>query len=154
MHYGIKGPLTLAIIHAKLWTGKPDHSLNGDAIGVIGDTIVSVSDTQSVLSFCNSNTVVIDAQWGMLLPGFTDCHCHFLDAGLRLLSVQLRNAKTREQFTDRVARRHPNYLQVRGLQEGIGITNSGAVHFQTNRGLMILHRIIQSGSTGWMVICL
>ena len=47
---------------------------------------------------------MIDAQNGMLLPGFTDCHCHFLDAGLRLLSVQLRDAKSREQFTDRVAR--------------------------------------------------
>jgi predicted amidohydrolase YtcJ len=97
-------PLTLAIIHAKLWTGKPDPSLNANAIGVIGDTIVSVSDTQSVLNLCNSDTVVIDAQMGMLLPGFTDCHCHFLDAGLRLLSVKLRDAKSREQFTDRVAR--------------------------------------------------
>jgi predicted amidohydrolase YtcJ len=96
-------PLTVAIIHAKLWTGKPDHNSNADAIGVIGDTIVSVSDTQSVLSLCNSDTVVIDAQMGMLVPGFTDCHCHFLDAGLRLLSVQLRDAKSREQFTDRVA---------------------------------------------------
>lgn len=99
-----KGSLTLAIIHAKLWTGKRGPSLKADAVGVIGDTIVSVSDTQSVLNSCNSATVVIDAQIGMLLPGFTDCHCHFLDSGLRLLSVQLRDANSREQFADRVAR--------------------------------------------------
>src|SRR5262245_386393 len=98
----MKGSLNLAIIHAKLWTGKQDPSLTADAFGVIGDTIVSVSYSQSVLNSCNSATVVIDAQMGMLLPGFTDCHCHFLDSGLRLLSVQLRDVNSREQFADRV----------------------------------------------------
>lgn len=104
MGFEIKGSLTLAIIHAKLWTGKSNPSFGADAVGVIGDTIVTVSDMQSVLDSCNSATVVIDAQNGMLLPGFTDCHCHFLDSGLRLLSVQLRDANTKEQFADRVAR--------------------------------------------------
>jgi hypothetical protein len=37
------------------------------------------------------------------MPGFTDSHCHFLDGGLRLLSVQLRDVTSREQFSQRVA---------------------------------------------------
>jgi predicted amidohydrolase YtcJ len=37
------------------------------------------------------------------MPGFTDAHCHFLDGGYRLLSVQLRDVKTQEEFAARLS---------------------------------------------------
>ena len=36
----------------------------------------------------------------MLLPGFTDSHVHFLDSGIRLLSVKLRQCTSKEAFTE------------------------------------------------------
>lgn len=38
----------------------------------------------------------------MLVPGFNDAHVHFLDGGFGLTSVQLRDAKTREEFVQRI----------------------------------------------------
>lgn len=93
--------LNTAIINAKLWTGA--KGTQADAVGIVGESIAMISDTQTVLKRCDASTVVIDAQQGLLVPGFTDCHCHFLDGGLRLRSVQLRDVKTLEQFAERVA---------------------------------------------------
>jgi hypothetical protein len=39
----------------------------------------------------------------LLLPGLTDAHCHFLDAGLRLLSVKLKSVKNKEDFRKQIS---------------------------------------------------
>jgi len=39
----------------------------------------------------------------MITPGFIDSHVHFNDGGFALASVQLRDAKTREEFIQRIA---------------------------------------------------
>ena len=39
----------------------------------------------------------------MVVPGFNDSHVHFIDGGFNLSSVQLRNAKTKEEFIKRIA---------------------------------------------------
>jgi hypothetical protein len=38
----------------------------------------------------------------MVVPGFIDSHVHFVDGGFRLASVQLRDAKTPEEFIRRI----------------------------------------------------
>src|SRR5207247_7214934 len=43
-------------------------------------------------------TRIIDANGAMLVPGFIDSHVHFMDGGFGLTSVQLRDAKTKEEF--------------------------------------------------------
>jgi predicted amidohydrolase YtcJ len=107
--------LTLAIINAKnLWTGTNNASL-ANAIGVQGERIVLVSTSDTVLAHCDANTLIIDAAHSFVMPSFTDSHCHFLDGGQRLLSVQLRQVTTRQQFTAQIA----NF--VRNLPEGTWI---------------------------------
>lgn len=39
----------------------------------------------------------------MIVPGFIDSHVHFLDGGSNLSSVQLRDAKTKTEFINRIA---------------------------------------------------
>jgi predicted amidohydrolase YtcJ len=39
----------------------------------------------------------------MLVPGFIDSHVHFLEGGHNLLSVKLRDARTKEEFISRIA---------------------------------------------------
>ncbi|MEJ0056414.1 MAG: amidohydrolase [Bacteroidota bacterium] len=38
----------------------------------------------------------------LIVPGFIDSHTHFVDGGFRLSSVQLRDAKTKEEFIRRI----------------------------------------------------
>ena len=44
----------------------------------------------------------IDAAGRLIVPGFIDAHVHFVDGGFRLASVQLRDARTREEFVSRI----------------------------------------------------
>jgi predicted amidohydrolase YtcJ len=45
---------------------------------------------------------VIDAGGRLIVPGFTDAHTHFREGGFGLASVQLRDARTREEFVARI----------------------------------------------------
>ncbi|MEP6731038.1 MAG: amidohydrolase, partial [bacterium] len=45
---------------------------------------------------------VVDGKGMMITPGFTDAHVHFLDGGFALSSVQLRDAKTKDEFIRRI----------------------------------------------------
>jgi predicted amidohydrolase YtcJ len=44
----------------------------------------------------------LDAGGRLIVPGFIDTHVHFVDGGFRLASVQLRDAKTRDEFVGRI----------------------------------------------------
>ena len=52
--------------------------------------------------FRGKKTQVIDAGDGMVVPGLIDSHIHLIDGGLQLASVQLRDAKTRDEFVRRI----------------------------------------------------
>ena len=96
--------LTLAIINAKnLWTGCAGYSSLVNALGVEGERITLIGTSAEVLAKCNERTLVIDATNSFVMPTFTDSHCHFLDGGQRLLSIQLRDITTREQFIARIS---------------------------------------------------
>ena len=44
----------------------------------------------------------IDLAGALVTPGFIDAHVHFVEGGFRLASVQLRDAKTPQEFTERI----------------------------------------------------
>lgn len=95
------GPATLVILHARVWTGASRQPW-AEAIAVRGDRIVAVGSSGDMGQYTGAGTRVIDAQGRMLVPGFNDAHLHFLDAGFRLASVQLRDAKTPAEFIARI----------------------------------------------------
>jgi len=94
-------PVTLAIVNARVWTGDSRQPWAG-AVAVRGDRLAAVGSTAEVTRLTGGDTRVIDAQGRMLVPGFNDSHLHFLDAGFRLASVQLRDAKTPAEFISRI----------------------------------------------------
>jgi predicted amidohydrolase YtcJ len=95
------GPVTLAIINARVWTGDPRQPW-AEAVAVRGERLAAVGSSEEVKQHAGADTRVIDAQGSMLVPGFNDSHLHFLDAGFRLASVQLRDAKTPAEFIARI----------------------------------------------------
>ncbi|MCF7797314.1 MAG: amidohydrolase [Lentisphaeria bacterium] len=95
-------PATLVITNANIWTGNPEQP-RAEALAVRGDSIIFVGEQTGVAALTGEATQVVDAQGGMVTPGFNDSHLHFIDAGLELSSVQLRDAATPAEFTEKLA---------------------------------------------------
>ena len=92
---------SLAVVHARVWTGNAAQPW-AEALAANGDTILAVGDAASIQKLIASRTRVLDARGGMVTPGFIDSHVHFLEGGLNLASVQLRDARSKEEFIARI----------------------------------------------------
>jgi predicted amidohydrolase YtcJ len=80
------------------------------ALAIRGDKIVAVGDDASVGKFRGHDTKVIDAGGQLVLPGFVDCHIHFMDGSLSLGRVNLEGAKDVAEIQQRLrdyAAKHP-----------------------------------------------
>lgn len=98
----MNAPVTLALVNARIWTGDQRRPW-ADALAAAGDTIVAVGSSAEVKKLATAQTTVIDAKGQFVTPGLIDSHVHFLQGGLALASVQLRDAKTRDEFVQRIA---------------------------------------------------
>jgi len=92
---------TLAIVNARVWTGDARRPW-ADAVAVTGERITAVGSSAEVRKLARPTTRVIDAKGGMLVPGFIDAHVHFVEGGFGLTSVQLKDARTRDEFVRRI----------------------------------------------------
>jgi predicted amidohydrolase YtcJ len=92
--------LDLVVINAKVWTGTADSPW-AEAIAIEGDKIVAVGSSQQIQT-AGKAARTIDANGRLVVPGFIDSHLHFVDAGRQISSVQLRDARTREEFVARI----------------------------------------------------
>lgn len=92
--------MSLAIVNAKVWTGDPARPW-AEGLAVSGDRIVAVGGTEEIRAAAGAATI-IDAKRQLLTPGFIDSHVHFLQGGFNLSSVQLRDAKTKDEFVARI----------------------------------------------------
>ena len=73
-------------------------------MAIIGDSIVEVGSAADVEKWMGAETEKITtAEGNLIVPGFIDCHVHFVEGGFALSSVQLRDAKTPEEFISRIA---------------------------------------------------
>src|SRR4051812_36361017 len=96
------GEPSLAVVNARVWTADPQRPW-ADALAVVQDRISAVGSSAEIKKLVTSSTRVMDARGRMVVPGFIDSHIHFLEGGVGLASVQLRDARTREEFTRRIA---------------------------------------------------
>lgn len=91
----------LALINGHIWTGSKSQPM-AEALASRGERIVAVGSNHDVTNLIDSKTQVIDLQGKLALPGFIDSHTHFIEAGFHLLSVDLRDAPTPEEFARRI----------------------------------------------------
>ena len=94
-------PSASIVIYGKIWTGDPAHPA-ATALAVAGDTILAVGDSATVARWVGAGTEVIHAT-GLVVPGFTDGHTHFIDGGAQLGQLDLRDAHSTAEFIRRIA---------------------------------------------------
>ena len=91
---------TLALLGARIWTGDPDAPW-AEALLVENDRIIAVGSSSDLRPLVGEARI-LDGNGKFVVPGFIDGHVHFLTGGFRLASVQLRDAKTPEEFASRI----------------------------------------------------
>lgn len=96
-----RGTATL-LVRGRTWTANPAQPW-AEAVAVAGDRIVAVGTREDTAQHVGPKTHIIEAADGLVVPGLIDSHIHLIDGGLRLASVQLRDAKSRDEFVKRIA---------------------------------------------------
>ncbi|MBX2963095.1 MAG: amidohydrolase [Cyclobacteriaceae bacterium] len=89
------------ILNASIWTGDQSNP-SAEAMAIAEDSILAVGSNVEIEKYKGPSTEVIDLNGAFVTPGFIDCHVHFLTGGFNLSGVQLRDAKTKEEFISRI----------------------------------------------------
>src|SRR3954468_5898084 len=108
---------TLAIVNARVWTGDPSRPW-ADALAVTGSRLSAVGSSAAIQKLASTATRVIDAKGMFVVPGFIDSHVHFMSGGVGLTSVQLRDARTKEEFVARIKKHASTLPQGAWMLEG------------------------------------
>jgi predicted amidohydrolase YtcJ len=74
-----------------------------EAVAVREGKIIYVGSTQEINSLIDKNTNLIDCNGKLVLPGFIDNHTHFVYGGFQLTGINLREAKTRKEFSQLIS---------------------------------------------------
>lgn len=91
----------LVVVNARVHTMNPAQP-RAEALAVSGQRIVAVGSDEEIRTRIGADTQVVDAHHRLLVPGFNDAHVHFLSGGRQLSSVQLRDARSRDEFARRI----------------------------------------------------
>jgi predicted amidohydrolase YtcJ len=105
------------LLNGRVYTLNPRQPW-AEAVAISGDKILAVGSIKDISSYRDSSTNVIDLGGRLLLPGFTDCHIHFMDGSLGLTQVILNGAATVAEIQKRVkeyAATHPNETWITGM---------------------------------------
>jgi predicted amidohydrolase YtcJ len=85
-------PADTILIHGKIYTVNAKQPW-AQAVAVSGEKIVAVGDDAEIEKLRGPGTRVIDADEKLVLPGFVDCHIHFLEGSISLGQANLEGAK-------------------------------------------------------------
>ncbi len=95
-------PVADQVVFGKIWTGHASQPW-AEAMAITGDSIVAVGARSEIEKWIGSQTVKTETlPENLIVPGFIDCHTHFMDGGFALASVQLRDAATPREFIQRI----------------------------------------------------
>ena len=100
----------VVLIHARIYTVNAQQPW-AEALAIREGKILAVGTDHEISRYRSASTKVIDAKGRLLLPGFTDCHVHFMDGSFSMQQVNVEDAKTVAEVQDRIkayAVAHPN----------------------------------------------
>src|SRR5882762_5666172 len=92
----------IIITGGMVWTGLSTGAPQRGSIAIADRKILAIGADSDVGRYAGPKTQRIQANGGLVLPGFTDGHTHFIDGGFQLASVSLRDAATPQEFVRRL----------------------------------------------------
>ena len=98
------------ILNARIYTVNPQQP-SAEALAISGEKILAVGTKNEIEKYRGASTRIIDAQGHLVLPGFVDCHIHFMDGSMGLTRVDLNDAKTVTEIQKRVKDYAESHLQ-------------------------------------------
>ncbi len=102
-------PADIIVVHGRVYTEDPKQPW-AQAVAMYRGKIVAVGDDPVIERMRGMGTKVINAGGKLVLPGFVDCHIHFLDGSFSLGRVNLEGAKNPADIQKRLreyAAEHP-----------------------------------------------
>ena len=102
-------PAETVLLNAKVYTENAQQSW-AHAVAMRGEKIVAVGDDAEIEKLRGPSTKVIDAEGKLVLPGFVDCHIHFLEGSISLGQANLEGAKNPadiQRILREYAEKHP-----------------------------------------------
>jgi predicted amidohydrolase YtcJ len=99
---------TLVLTGGRVWTGSDASDDPADwptAVAVRGGRIVAVGTDAEVDAVAEGQTDRVELDGRLVVPGFQDAHVHFITGGFELDAVELRDARTPDEFAERIAAR-------------------------------------------------
>ena len=109
-------PADILIVHAKIYT-VDEKKPWAQSLAIRKGKIVAVGTDEQVGRMRGIGTKMIDAGGKLVLPGFTDCHIHFIEGGFSLARVNLEGAKDVAEIQSRLKAyvdKHPDDKWVLG----------------------------------------
>lgn len=94
-------PATLIFINGNIYTAN-EKQPRAEAVAVDEKSVAYVGSNDEVKKFQDAKTRVIDLHGAAMLPGLTDAHYHFIETGMREMSFNLENTKTKDEFLAKV----------------------------------------------------
>jgi len=113
----------MILLNGNIWTVNPDQP-QAEAVAVEGGRILQVGSTLEIKKLAGVKTQIIDLKGDLVLPGFIDSHTHFLDGGFSLLRINLRDAKSKEEFIAKIRNKAEE------LEKGVWILDGNWDHQQ------------------------
>lgn len=107
----------LVLHNGTIYTMDPDRP-RAEAVAIAGNRILAVGDDEELRGLLAPGGEALDLQGRTVLPGFTDCHIHFLSYALRLRQINLTGLASKEAVLERVAARAAEATPGRWLEGG------------------------------------
>ena len=99
---------TQAFINGKIITVNDNFSIN-EAFLVEGEIISQVGSTEGILKNCQFDTVIIDLNGKVVVPGLIDCHAHLDREGLKSVFPSLGKVRSIKDIQNRLAELSKQY---------------------------------------------
>jgi predicted amidohydrolase YtcJ len=103
-------PAEVVLLHGHIYTLDSGYPW-AQALAIRDGKILAVGTDREIAHYRGPSTRVIDAKGRLVLPGFTDCHVHFMDGSFSMRQVNVEDAKTVAEIQERIkayAAAHPN----------------------------------------------